>query len=857
MANERYMRLTSNDASDTGLVLVNGATDTGYDWKGEGLTAGAFGAPSWESLFATPMQGSPIRVGRREELREFDLTFKLDNATVSTLGDEIETLLRQVQRVNDSGGGRLRYRPEGFSNAVEFDVLNIDIDGDIWGERPETLKRQNITLVFTCTAWAYPDPMYVIDEFDVDTFGTAGKYNNGGADWTLAPGGTGALANIPISGSRIDGSLNLTTANQILHTGSPHTYRDPVAAIGMYVGTTTNFKTGVILKWVDVNNYIEAYIDYSAGHRLRVDVVLAGVRTNRASSATGGTVTNLIIGLLAMMNGPNIYAAESSAMTLGEMHPLQIEAGTGWASASYSLSAAEAAVFDGVLSRVGITFTPAHTDSSITWFEGSEGALSPKSLAPFQSRLSGTIAAPCDFDLAAYYTGSGGPTFEQIAWWNRARNYSFLQEQPGQLGVSGRWTNAAVAGVQTNAGTALSNSWTPDPAGIVAGILIGASAVTDAGGNVFLGRLFRKGRTYRATGRVLLGSGSASVRAKFGVSGDITTGSAVALSSSYQTITADWTPAADTYGAYFAATCNASATYTGSLSTVQVYELCTQDAAPVAEQGGLLPFGMLAAQGYLTKGAGLTATGTSGFASQPVMQGTGATSGTSWLTYGLVTHPLDEPGGYVDVDYYGLVQIQSTVTGCTLGLRLVADPTSTTYKTQYAYPQTSSSPKAIAAPSSGTKFRMVYLGRLRIPADGSDDQHFLQAEFTTTGGGTYALDYLWGVPVAGGKATATAIDSSTVPTHYGSSLVRLIKSAGQRFIRLPGGRGRKRPVNEPVGGLGGPPLRLQSGARAEACFIASTAAIPDDTLTSASDATVSLSPLLWMRIRPKHFIARS
>lgn len=843
------MRLKSYSPSDSGTVLVNGTSDTGYSWRSQGMEAGAFGAPSWEALFSQPgFFGSPIRVGRRENTREFTLTFRLDDSTTTGLGSQVETLGRQVQLVNEYGG-RLRYRPQGFTYAVEFEVLNIAIGPSMWSHAAEAFYRQDVELTFTVEPWAYPDSMRILDTFDTDTSTTGGIYNNGGADWTAQ---TGALTNATWgTGGYVAASANLATENKWLHTGTPHTFKDPVVGIVCDQINTSGFKCGAILKWVDANNYIEAYIDNSGGtRRLRVDVILANVRSNRYSATPTGERVRIVAG----MHGGRITLVAQ----VSEENPLIASGG----SIVYTLTSAEKAVFEGVASRVGIVWTPTTSDATLYAFDASEGYLSPQLAMPYQNRLNATIGPAADFSLEFNpdLTGSGSAGLVEylaFAWWNRPRNYNYVHEQFPRSTT--RWSAAVVAGVQTNAGTSVAASSSVAYRGSTAAqaTLTTVTAATDAGSTWFCGRLFRQGHTYRFRVACKLNSGSGSILARAGVSGDVASGSASALSSSWAYYTVDWTPTADRYGAYIAMVTSSSVTVSWQAMDIQFYELNTGDSAPEVLQGGFIPYGFLPSIGYEGKGAYFTSSAdASAFGGGPLLSGSGATASNAQIIWPIITHPLNEPTGFVDVDYWVSMKVQSTVTGLTANLWFNSSSLNVNTPVQYAFPLGASATKAMAAPSASTVRRLFYLGRMRIPADAGDEQRHLLLQITATGGGTVAVDGLLGYPVRGQVSTVSGVGDADVSIPFSSTLLggRISPDLAMYSLQAQDSGASRTEMIESIGGVGGNRLQTAPGMKLEGMYVQSDAMVPDGTDSSSDSIDVQYTPMLRLLIQPKHFI---
>lgn len=102
-------------------------------------------------------------------------------------------------------------------------------------------------------------------------------------------------ADVSVSGGALNAVVgaSLATERRARHVERGYTWSDGTVALVAKVPTvlTTGFKAGVILS-ATPTGYIEAYVDDNGTNsRIRIDVVIAGVRTNRASTNLGVRLT--------------------------------------------------------------------------------------------------------------------------------------------------------------------------------------------------------------------------------------------------------------------------------------------------------------------------------------------------------------------------------------------------------------------------------------------------------------------------------------------------------------------------------------------------------------------------------------
>jgi len=324
--------------------------------------------------------------------------------------------------------------------------------------------------VLPLARWARPS---VFDDFDLDSR----------ADFLFDSGVSGDLT---VSASELTATTSPTSEKRARHTARGYDFLEGQVTNVAKIGTTlSGQKVGVILRATSASNYVEVYLDDTgAASRLRIDVVVGGVRTNRASVTSslriaGGTfegVRGRIEGNIvyaerfplgsATLPAPLVGALDIASYTLvaGDA-PLNTTAGESGFSWIAINSTARLEMFD---------FRP-FTYRNLTW---------PRIVQP-SDPIPGTAPALADVTV----TSSGGsvaPAFAMVGWTNRAltpiAGFAPFAVNPAAgtgTGVtdSTNWTSTADAGALS--GTALRDAavsgaetytaaWLVDPSALVA-----------------------------------------------------------------------------------------------------------------------------------------------------------------------------------------------------------------------------------------------------------------------------------------------------------------------------------------------------------------------------------------------------
>lgn len=301
--------------------------------------------------------GGAQAVGVTHDNASFQWTAYIRGSSDADARERVEALLEQVEAV--SQGRYLEWGPAGGTSSY----LRIAGPGT-WQPTytPREFAEANamrvaITLpLLPLVEWA---PMTIVDPFATDT----------SADYTydaLTPAAD-------LWGSAITGATSLTSERRLRHTCRGYQHQEGQAfAAGYALTMPTGYKLGVLLR-ANASSYVEVYTDNNGTNvRLRIDVILNGVRTNRSS-------TNLAAGpgpyfrVGGRIEGQTVYAEYWNRTT--SFMPAIVASSTADNTASYTLTSPE---------QIAL---PSHGDAGFSWVpQNSSTSMLGWSFAPMYRR---------------------------------------------------------------------------------------------------------------------------------------------------------------------------------------------------------------------------------------------------------------------------------------------------------------------------------------------------------------------------------------------------------------------------------------------------------------------------------------
>jgi hypothetical protein len=172
----------------------------------------------------------------------------------------------------------------------------------------------------------------------------------------------GVLADVTVTGGVLDAVANLAVEKRLIRAGVKWPLCDAQQTVQYTVGTTiSGYKAGVVLKRLDGDDYIEAYVDDNGTNsRLRIDRVIGGGRLNlQSTNLAARLATSTTYWLVGRTEG-NVVRVEhwAASPTITGTPTL--------APAALTLAGADATQFGlGVGGRGGIVWIPQQTAASI------------------------------------------------------------------------------------------------------------------------------------------------------------------------------------------------------------------------------------------------------------------------------------------------------------------------------------------------------------------------------------------------------------------------------------------------------------------------------------------------------------
>lgn len=848
-----YLSLTSNKrdseplkimddlSSSTGLLV-----ESGVDW-GSVLNPGIY-ASSIDTEGAS-------KVGARLEPRTITLPILCGTGdTLQSVQDAWSALEAMIYEVNEYKGV-LRFRSHKLTYAVSFEVEHIDI-ANPWSKSAELGGYRRPVLTLTCRPFALMDAMDIVDEFTDDTFGTDGKYNNAGSDWTAD---AGALTNVSVTGGVLDAAANLSTENRFIHTGTPYTVSDCETIISFTPGgTTSSFKAGCIIKRIDANNYLEAYIDDNGvNSRIRIDKIVAGVRTNLSSTNLTARISSSVRVWIAGRVERNVVWAHVFTATNFKNGYKPVSASDN--DVSVTLSTSEADTFGQTIQgRQGIVFTPQHTDAKIHDYQtfcytyrANANRYHPDHNV-IQDGIPGKAPALLDIEVSDQSSGSQC----LVAWGKRPEAVNWCWNPGFDSDGSNGWSVSAATGFNS-AGTSITATSSTDALdGANVGVLV-TTATSGSGCNFAIFRNLRKGVTYTANVCMRAPSSTTSMTIKFGSDGGSATSSASALTTSWQVYTVSYTPTSESSSvAYLSIQTNAATVTTAHIDRVLISE---DDYVPSAEApenaidtypGGFTQLERIhAGNMYAKTGSYTLSTDTSAFFDKVVTPGA---SGLVLQVPMIFDNQNSDESDTVTLKVYARIKLSSGTTTAALIPRIVTTATDEFYSLEYS---TTGVSVIGSKPSSSTVSVNVFAGTISFPASAKNRQlaYFsCQLDYTGT---APELEHFVFIPANRHASTIHKLSGAAADLpefcQFGNATsYRSDGSTWREHYYLTGGFMRS-VVRIGAGLLGSMP-RLDAGSQAQVYVMPSNFSVSHSTPAS-SDGATSEGHLVTIRhkIRPR------
>lgn len=634
------------------------------------LQAQDWGNAAWEHTYAgsrgtqgaRPAQGTLPNRTVRLQLRLYGQS--TDN--MATKQAEVEAVMDALRR----NGGWITRRAHGQTYRQHMEVLTTaGLNAGEWSTLTDTRYILSPILEFVCAPYALGEPMAWTE--------TAA---------TLLPrlvAGAGSLSNVAVTGEFL--SVASTSPHLLLDHQGGYRYGDVQMSAHIQPGSQTagERRWGLLLRYLDPSNWLAVTVEGTTTGYARIRSCLAGTQTILGGATLASNIT-----AIALNGGGWLVGRIDSGRVQVQFLEGPNAPASPWATAEGATvtltGAALTAWGPGTAHRVGLYALPHDTLAVGGWRTvrcqplaviGSGASPLHKQAFPLRVDIPGTAPALTEVAVTRDNASTGGaPMFGLIGWaarnggWNRCGMGDF----GGALGAGATtgWVVSAVTGV-TAAATSITAATTGGKATLV------MTTTANSGAAYALADEFRAGRTYRASCEVFLSAGSPVVRLALGKNGDLATSNPVTVTSAWQEVTVDWTPATDVYGGadfpHVAVRSNATAGGWVEVRRVRVYEVTDTPTLPTQTEGrhgrpplGVVPYG---GGGWLVESSsggtlGYTTSGVSGLL--PASANMTAITGAGTLVVSCIIDPAlagpdDYAAGSVDVDVWLRAAFAATV----------------------------------------------------------------------------------------------------------------------------------------------------------------------------------------------------
>lgn len=381
--------------------------------------------------------GGQVTVGEENDNGTVTWQALVRGATADIVTANIETL---IDACNATGRDRkLEWRPDGSTYSGYFRVA-----GPIaWKPTYRWSQWQGAqSMVVEVSVPVRPlvlwDPMDIVDPMDVNAL----------ADYTFDALTSGSVTH---AATILIGNGTLSTERRAVHTIRGYKHLEGQASLRTIPNATiTGYKAGTVLRRSAADTYVEVYVDDNGTNsRLRIDKVIAGVRTNLATTNLGARISSTNgFWVRGRIEGQTVYAEHFTATTPTPM-------GTPTTSTSYTLTSPEQASLPAGFA--GWSWVPQHVSAGLDEFSFHpfwwRNQTLPEALTGLDV-IPGTAPALADV-LVTAAGGTSPPAWALIGW---GRTPSFSQTPPSII-ESETWTTAGwldTAGVGTARGDASS-----------------------------------------------------------------------------------------------------------------------------------------------------------------------------------------------------------------------------------------------------------------------------------------------------------------------------------------------------------------------------------------------------------------
>lgn len=754
-----YLSVTAYGNEPTEFVLIdNVAAAASNEWRVDGDVD--WGNHEWETFYSGPRGTQGERpAGGRPKNRTVTIPVAATGTTKDLLAEQFSDLGVVMDAVRRHGG-RITVKHKGQSYRQHLEVHAGTAAIRPAGRRFQERSRADVVLTFTGEPAWRGDPMGWVERFNTDVL-AAGAW---------------------IHETDTDGDLTVDTTNGWLEAATPaaecrlrnatpgYLYGDVEVVIDVSATSGSGLKAGAVLKRVDATTRLEAYVDDNGTNtRLRVDKVVAGVRTNLASQNASTRIAG------------NEQARRYTFSLAGPTVRIHYHPGPLGVSSdsplTHTLSTSDVATFAlDDYTVVGLLFTlpsgaKVHRVKVVPF---SYYSASLPDVLTLRGEVPGDLPAPTDL-YARDVTGE--VDFTSCRW----ALFSWWQAPPGgeNLLMWGQAEDDAYpwvvgGGTLTGSPSAFTNVTTVGKHGRRA-LQVTVSGVNQGIRNN-LHRRFVKGVTYTLRCNVLAASGGpTALRLRLGTVADVASAAVTANTSTWTAGSVSWTPTATVDLAYAVVENTAGTSGSFFAEAVEVY--VADEGRPTARTqrdggGGRAPGGLVRAGAFhnlygwtLTSGLSTT-TYLNGHALRRSAHFDGDYLEAFLDLDGLLVPPDDYTQGTIDVEVWARLKLPTTFSPLTAyvgvgGADPYSDPGGYLESPSVEYGHTGRT-----YTSGSASHFLTFLGTVQVSVDGAGrTRQRLAVRFTqagTTWTGTLDLDYVLLAPAratclypTGGTARAT------------------------------------------------------------------------------------------------------
>jgi hypothetical protein len=772
----------------------------------------------------------------------------------------LELLLSEVER--SSGRPRfIEWRPDGSATSIFYQLRG----GAPWEPMYQWVESVGKATLHLKAAF-FTAPLgrgYSLDQFDDFNVDSRADYTQRNGAFAGVPG------NFAVSGGALAATASCNTSNAYYLTNdlTGYTVGDNEQTVYGLVGATiSGFQLGVMLKWIDVNNYIRVYaVDTGAATNLLIDVMSGGVLNTRTTTALTRIVASTPFYVRARIEGNVIY---SEYYLLPAVPDLSAPSNQG----VYTLTVAEAAnVGESVRGSQGPTILVKNTaaDAIYSWEKRPHtyGRLTAGASLPDEFRIAsvpGTAEALCDLQVKHIGAQAAAPLFAMLGWiadpppFNYVHNGDFEDDADG-------WNAAAVASLHVAATSAV-RATNASQYG-ANNLTVTTNGVATSGVDYLINRRFKAGRVYTAD--VWTRCGSAQVqKLLLGTVTDSANTTWTDSTSTYIHKTVTWRPVADTDFAYVSIQTPDAVSFAIRVDAVMVYEGTVAPTLPtqIEGRGGALPFGIIEGEqhdsGSLSGGWAFNAL--AGSRASGSLYVTGTNNAGDYVSQYYIDPALLLPDDFsedgIALEFWARMRLHANATNPRVILSALPEG-GTTYGAQQFTPEYGSTGKRLTVPSSSTAWRFDRLGTLTLRSD-RDNPARVMLKFNyvcsaaLSGSPDFALDYLAVVPSQARALSPTAKSAASGYPKFISTTTETTKRINNDLsgrVRRVGPGGAVAHFSDV--GLGGSVIELAPGTNR--AFLKLCSLVPDDPTVDASTELLAHNGIVHFAITPRYFLLRS